>query len=110
MVRAAALMCAVFFTSAAQPARAQPVVAATDLVSSWLLEAAERDARPFGSARERTGHQETLRRPQVVRAQIRLGRTSKGRDDFGRQVPVARPTHTVASELVHSADIVESTD
>ena len=43
MVRAAALACAVFLVSAAQWASAQQTGEAADLVSSWLLVAAERD-------------------------------------------------------------------
>jgi len=43
MVRAAALTCAVLVISAAPPASAQETGAAANLVSSWLLVAAERD-------------------------------------------------------------------
>jgi hypothetical protein len=43
MVRAAALTCAVLLVSGAHSAYAQQADAAADLVSSWLLVAAERD-------------------------------------------------------------------
>src|SRR6185503_6864448 len=44
MARAAALLCAVLLASLAQPTRAQQTDAAAELVGSWLLVGAERDA------------------------------------------------------------------
>ena len=43
MVRAAAVTCTVLVIAAAQAAHAQQTDAAADLVSSWILVAAERD-------------------------------------------------------------------